>query len=370
MLGVSLDMAEELLAEHVEQGQALIDRASFVGDLRDYENWKAARGQWIARTAETLAQIYPESDEVERFQNAAASPGGGRWQMGYTRDLECARVAIDVVVSLRDELERSREPTDGSGAEEERSHPAELRPLPRPEPQPAQEDLQPAQEELQPARQESQPGAREETQLAGEESQLAAQESQPAGEESHMLQGGELVAKSPNGSASTMPSTTSGGAKLDRSREVFLVHGRNETVRQAVGQLLGRAGSHAVTILNERPNDRKMLVEQFEPRAAGSRYAIVLLTADDVGAPRLDSEQEPYYAPRARQGVVFEMGFLVAALSPRCVCVLYEDGVELPFDLEGISYIRLDLSGSWQSKLLLLLRGAGFDYDLNSLATT
>jgi hypothetical protein len=62
------------------------------------------------------------------------------------------------------------------------------------------------------------------------------------------------------------------------------------------------------------------------------------------------------------------MGVLVAALTPRGVCVLYEEGVELPCDLDDIAYIRLDLAGTWQSKLLLQLRSAGFDYDLNRLA--
>jgi predicted nucleotide-binding protein len=372
MLGVSFDTAERLLADHVEQGQALIERASFVGDMRDYESWKGARSQWIARTAQALAQIYPESDEVERFQRAAASPSGGRWQMEYTRDLERARVAVDVVVALRDALQRSREPvgpgvareqpvdsatwqeqSHGLGAIEDPSHPAELLPV-------AQEEWQLAGEDSQLAKNDSrseQPALAARSELAPLSDAAATRAEEPIG-------GNELVAKS-NGS---VPTTTSAGPKLDRSREVFLVHGRNEQVRHAVAHLLGRAGQHEVTILNERPNDRKMLVEQFEPRSPGSRYAIVLLTADDVGAPRLDSEREPYYSPRARQGVVFELGFLVAALTPRCVCVLYEDGVELPCDLDGITYIRLDLTGAWQSKLLLQLRSAGFDYDLNSLA--
>jgi predicted nucleotide-binding protein len=120
-------------------------------------------------------------------------------------------------------------------------------------------------------------------------------------------------------------------------------------------------------MLNEWPNDSSTMVAQFQAHTAASSYAVVLLTADDVGAPRLESDQEPYFSPRARQGVVFAMGVLVAALSPRCVCVLYEDGVESPCAVEGITYIRLDLAGTWQSKLLLQLRGAGFDYDLNGL---
>jgi predicted nucleotide-binding protein len=66
---------------------------------------------------------------------------------------------------------------------------------------------------------------------------------------------------------------------------------------------------------------------------------------------------------------VFEMGFLVAALGPGHVCVLYEEGVQLPCSLEGIAYVRLDLAGAWQPKLLMQLRGAGFEYDLNKLVT-
>ena len=159
------------------------------------------------------------------------------------------------------------------------------------------------------------------------------------------------------------------GLTPGRRRQVFLVHGRNEKWKLAVAGLLERAGPNEVTVLNEPSNYRGELVQQSEVQAVGLlRYAVILLTADDVGAPRLDSDQEPYYSPRARQGVVFEMGVLVAALSPRRVCVLYEDGVELPCDLDGISYIRLDLAGTWQSKLLLKLRSAGFDYDVNRLA--
>jgi predicted nucleotide-binding protein len=89
----------------------------------------------------------------------------------------------------------------------------------------------------------------------------------------------------------------------------------------------------------------------------------VLLTADDVGTPRRALDEEPYFSPRARQGVVFQLGFLVGALTPARVCVLYEHGVELPSDLDGLGYVRFDLAGAWQSKLLGELRGAGFDYD-------
>ncbi len=418
MLGVSAQMAYELLTGHLEQGQALVERAGFVGDLRDYESWKGARNDWIARTAEALDQIFPGSEEAERFRSAASTTGGGRWQMDYTRDLECAREAVDILATLRDGVKpqddpagkvpiaHEQSPDAGIGSERSAGSLADREQAGAPEageersaddeapqersvaPEAYQEDSvrsRVAEEEAQREQSRHRKSQTGEEDLAraelGQEpvdaSELAPAPSAhpepapvPAFEEAGAEEpagGNELVAPSANGSA-PVPRTTPAGRKVDHSRQVFLVHGRNEHVRQAVGHLLGRAGQHEVTILNERPNHRKMLVEQFEHEPAGTRYAIVLLTADDVGAPRLDSEREPYYSPRARQGVIFEMGFLVAALSPRCVCVLYEDGVELPCDLEGIAYIRLDLAGTWRSKLLLQLRGAGFDYDMNSLA--
>ena len=151
--------------------------------------------------------------------------------------------------------------------------------------------------------------------------------------------GSELTPASSRAEVLSVPS--SGAVPIsERMRQVFLAHGRDHKWMQAVAHLLERSGPHEVTVL----------------------------TADDVGAPRLQTDEEPYYSPRARQGVVFEMGFLVAALTPGCVCVLYEDGVEMPCDVDGITYVRLDYAGTWQSKLLVQLRKAGFDYDLNKLA--
>ncbi|HLB20575.1 MAG TPA: TIR domain-containing protein, partial [Solirubrobacteraceae bacterium] len=172
------------------------------------------------------------------------------------------------------------------------------------------------------------------------------------------------LAHQANGSLSAERAASPGPAS---TKQVLLAHGPNERWLQAVASLLEHAGKHEVTILNERSGKRDALSDQFGERTPGSRYAIVLLTADDIGAPRVDCEDEPYFSLRAHQAVVFEMGFLVAALAPGSVCVLYEEGVQPPCDLEGIAYVRLDMAGTWQPKLLLQLRKAGFDYDVNKL---
>jgi len=420
MLKVSRHMADELLGRYVEQGHALVERAGLVGDASDYESWKAARKQWIERTAEGLGEVYDSSDEADQFQSAASAPASGeRWQMDYTRDLECVRAAIDVLISLQDEpdlpeeraqehhrsdpaehnpergaeveieqapaataerdpepadvAERDSEPAGSSKLEHEPADVAEIEPEPadvaeiEPEPADVAEPLRQPTAASGPAREVKldpgpapEPPASDSKQAPSVGAELAPARSV-----------GSVLAPAPSGGANggTSPApSTSAGIERGSSRQVFLVHGRNEQWKEAVFRLLERAGPHGITILNERPNGRSTIVERFEEQDGGSLYAIILLTADDVGAARLESGEEPYFSPRARQGVVFEMGFLVAALTPRRVCVLYEDGVELPCDLAGIPYVRLDLAGTWQSKLLLQLRKAGLEYDLNQLA--
>ncbi|MFI4985644.1 MAG: TIR domain-containing protein [Solirubrobacterales bacterium] len=306
MLVLARHIAEELLATQIEQGHALIERASLVGDLSDYESWKGNRRQWVTVTAESVASIFASSAEAQEFTQAASSPADGKqWQVEYANDLDCVRSAVDVLISLQHRIESAPQPAAG--------------PPPLPE-------------------------------LGLDSAQRPAE-------------GVELEPRVANGSVSSMPSASPAGpAAGKRERQIFLIHGRDEKRMQAAVQLLETAGSHEITVMHDGPNEGRTLVERFAG-AAQSAYAIVLLTADDVGTPRLDLDEEPYFSPRARQGVVFQLGFLVGALTPSRVCVLYEHGVELPSNLDGLAYVRFDLAGAWQSKLLVELRGAGFDYD-------
>ncbi len=399
MLRLPRPTVAELLAKSVGEGEALLERASLIGDVSDYESWKATRKLWAERTAETLVRIYEGPEETDRFRDAASTVADGQpWQVEYRRDSNCVRDGIDVLISFRDRLEAEptagpdieEQPIAGSGVEEEPTADPEVEEEPvasEPEQESTDAGLEQAStdrsdagqppadtpehdhehdHELEPA---AEPEPEDELEPANDQEpaiHIDLHREPAAGTElepEFAFSNGSASARS----ASALPVPASGAGPM-RAGQVFVVHGRDEKLKEAVAELLERAGSHEVTIVNERPSDRRMLVEHFDELASESRYAVVLLTADDVGAPRLDSEREPYYSPRARQGVVFEMGILVAALTPRCMCVLYEDGVELPFDMDGIAYVRLDLAGTWQSKLLLHMRNAGFDYDLNRLA--
>jgi predicted nucleotide-binding protein len=408
MLQVSVPIAYELLAQCIKQGEALVQRASLVGDFSDYESWKAARMQWVDPTVQALEHMYGGPAEAREFADAATGPESARrWQEQYGADLTRVKQAIEFLGVLQGELAF----TNGSGpppaVEPERTElvPALVAPaggddrlaaereeqdngsgrgeLARDVAELQSRDLQARQErssELAPtseqeslaAREPAPPDASPGDSLPAEE----APERADSPQEHPALVGSELAHPHPLGAELTQPTRPSppserearGAPAPSRTREVYLAHGRDEKWKQAVEHLLEQAGEHEIEIVNRRAGERARLAEELREDAPGSHYAVVLLTADDIGGARLESDAEPYFSTRAHQEVVFEMGFLVAALTPGRVCVLYEDGVELPCDLDGVSHVRLDLAGTWQPKLLLHLRRAGFDYDMNKLA--
>lgn len=145
--------------------------------------------------------------------------------------------------------------------------------------------------------------------------------------------------------------------------EIFIVHGHDHgrlaEVKNAVVSLMGRPA----VVLHEQANLGQTIIEKFEKNAARAGFAIVLLTADDQGKASGGGTDRA----RARQNVVFEAGYFVGRLTRRNVVLLYEEGVELPSDLNGVVYERLDSERLWRYKLGQELRSAGFAADLHNL---
>lgn len=138
--------------------------------------------------------------------------------------------------------------------------------------------------------------------------------------------------------------------------KVFLVHGRDDGKKDSVARFLeGRAGLQVI-ILSERPNKGRSILTKFEEEAGEATFAIVLMTPDDVGHLRLElgakGEPPPRPQQRARQNVIFELGFFIGRLGVERVCALIPSGVEKPSDFDGIVYIHLDDDDGWQKKLV------------------
>ena len=143
-------------------------------------------------------------------------------------------------------------------------------------------------------------------------------------------------------------------------RKVFLVHGRDVAAQQSVARFLEKLGLEPV-ILAECPNGGRTIIEKFE-QESNVGYAIALFTPDDVGGLRGGTEEQA----RARQNVVFELGYFVGKLGRSRVCVLNVSGVEFPSDFSGVAYVPFDAaSGDWKLGLVKELKAAGFDIDAN-----
>ena len=149
---------------------------------------------------------------------------------------------------------------------------------------------------------------------------------------------------------------------LRKSKEVFVVHGHDDAARETVARFLERLDLEPV-ILHEQPSMGRTIIEKFEDHSDVG-FAVVLLTPDDVGAL---GDRPHDLKPRARQNVVFELGYFAGALGREKVCALAKGDIERPSDYDGVVYIPLDDGNGWQMKLVTELKAAGFDVDANKV---
>ena len=146
--------------------------------------------------------------------------------------------------------------------------------------------------------------------------------------------------------------------------EVFIVHGRNEAAKHAIAIFVERLGLKAI-ILDEQPDDGLTIIEKLEREAQNVGFAIAALTPDDVGA--LKDEADEQLKLRARQNVIFELGYFMGKLGRPRVCLLIEGELENPSDLDGLLYVPISSSNEWQLKLATAMQRAGLPVDLNKL---
>jgi Predicted nucleotide-binding protein containing TIR-like domain len=142
-------------------------------------------------------------------------------------------------------------------------------------------------------------------------------------------------------------------------RKVFIVHGHDEGAREAIARFLQKTEFEPV-ILHERPNRGRTIITKFQQEASDVGFAVVLMTPDDEGGKAGGPPRS-----RARQNVVFELGFFIGALGPERVAALVKGDIERPSDFEGVVYIPLDENGAWRQVLGRELEAAGFTIDWN-----
>lgn len=151
------------------------------------------------------------------------------------------------------------------------------------------------------------------------------------------------------------------GKPISISRKVFIVHGHDEAAKEKVARFLTQLELEPI-ILHEQVSRNRTIIEKFEANSREVGFAVVLLTPDDEGCERGGAHR-----PRARQNVVFELGYFVGRLGRERVCALMRGEVEVPSDLHGVVYVPFDEANSWKQTLGGELEAAGFTVDWNKV---
>lgn len=123
-------------------------------------------------------------------------------------------------------------------------------------------------------------------------------------------------------------------------KKVFIVHGHDMSTLHELGRLLKDEFNLDPVVLSEQPSvGLDTIISKFERLASNCFCAIILLTPDD--------KVENTETNRARQNVIFELGYFLGMLrtpDKRKIIILKKGDVEIPSDIHGVLYYQFQNS--------------------------
>lgn len=129
-------------------------------------------------------------------------------------------------------------------------------------------------------------------------------------------------------------------------RRVFISHGR-PTVWRSVQNFVEKECQPKLPTLElaYEASKGRTVIEKLDGESQNCSYAVIVMTGDDVA----DDEV------RARENVIHEIGFFQGRYGRDRVCLLHEEGVNVPSNLSGIVYVLFP-KGDVDSALIKLQR--------------
>lgn len=113
------------------------------------------------------------------------------------------------------------------------------------------------------------------------------------------------------------------------AKRVFLSHGRAADWRE-VQAFVEREVDLRTLELAQEPNRGRTILEKLEQESARCWFAVIVMTGDDEVAKG---------PPRARENVIHEIGYFQGKYGVANVCLLHEEGTNIPSNIHGLVYI-------------------------------
>lgn len=147
------------------------------------------------------------------------------------------------------------------------------------------------------------------------------------------------------------------------SNQIFIVHGHDNEMKNDISRTLETLGLEPI-ILHEQPNESRTIIQKIQDYSQVG-CAVVLLSPDDRGK----KADEHRFSLRARQNVIFELGYFIGRLGLNRVLILYKkvETFEFPTDISGILYTPYDEAGAWKMRVVGELQTIGYEIDANKL---
>lgn len=122
-----------------------------------------------------------------------------------------------------------------------------------------------------------------------------------------------------------------------KKMKTFIVHGHDGEAKLSLKNYIQNTlKMEEPIILAEKASGGLTIIEKFEKYSEDCNLIFVLLTPDDQY-----TENGKY---RARQNVIFEMGYFLGKLGRKSgrIILLYKGNLELPNDISGVIYINIE----------------------------
>jgi len=129
--------------------------------------------------------------------------------------------------------------------------------------------------------------------------------------------------------------------RTKKKPKMFIVHGHDhQALYEVKNYIQNTLKLGEPIILREQPSLGRTIIEKFEDESKNIDLVFVLLTPDDKISPEKSSDP---VKRRARQNVIFELGFFHSKLQRKSgkVLLLHKGQLELPSDIAGLIYIDI-----------------------------